>query len=123
MKKLTKRVLAGGLWFDVNEDIKFITFDEDGEVSTHISQPKSGEGCWLDRWENLEIAVDLEGADWRECRWYIGDQVDGEAVERRDLMARGVELSIDKIQSMFDDSYINSELKLLLLEVRGGEVE
>ena len=122
MKKLTKRVQAGGLWFDVEEGINFITFDDDGEVSTHQDEPKSGDGYWLSRWANLEIQVDLEGADWRKCCWYVGDQEDGEAVERREWMALGVEKSMHGVR-LTNDPYVKDSLIDLLNSIRSGEVE
>lgn len=97
MKKLTKRVQAGGLWFDVPVFTSNVVANGDGSVwAINIIA-----ACKLiresDDWrfpiaEGGEYAcvgsVSLEGADWRECCWFVGDQVDGEAVERREWMAR-----------------------------------
>ena len=128
MKKLTKRVQAGGLWFDVPLWVTHIHVSPGGNLvfSDNVLQYAEKGKLWFSdsaEYYQSDVLIDLEGIDWRECCWYVGDQEDGEAVERREGIARGVELSIDKVQSMFDDSYINGELKLLLLEIRSGEVE
>ena len=130
MKKLTKRVQAGGLWFDVEEGINFITFDADGEVSTHQNEPKANDGYWLSRWANLEIQVDLEGTDWRECCWYVGDQTDGESVERREWVARGAEKVLSRLErgtvsaGNYEGVCLSIKIgKSVLKEIRAGEVE
>lgn len=101
MRKLTKRVQAGGLWFDVNKNAKSVTFDANGDVccwqgDVYIAPNGAGwSGCGCDPVGR----VDLEGADWRECGFYVGDQVDGEAVERREWMARGADSVVEALSS------------------------
>ncbi|WP_025902353.1 hypothetical protein [Tatumella sp. UCD-D_suzukii] len=99
MKKLTKRVQADGLWFDVPADTASVMVNAFGQVlaiSIGVVLSK-GEHNWvikhgIDDFVCPVGVVDLGGADWRECCWYVGDQFDGEDAERREWMARGVEL-------------------------------
>ena len=97
MKKLTKRVQAGGLWFDVPCNTQYLAIHSSGMVDAYTDKPyiatESSQG-WCQRVAMIAgrvVQVDLGGADWRECCWYVGDQVDGEAAERREWMARGVD--------------------------------
>lgn len=82
MKKLTKRVQAGGLWFDVPLNVNYLAFNENGDGI--ISQSKlviaKRDRKWFSEdgeYYLTRYTVDLEGADWRECCWYVGDQVYG----------------------------------------------
>lgn len=87
MKKLTKRVEAGGLWFDVparTSSIVATAFGELFAISTGVIL-RQGACDWVIRYGSEDFAcligaIDLEGKDWRECCWYVGDQVDGEYV-------------------------------------------
>lgn len=90
MKKLTKRVQACGLWFDVPVNIKYVAFSHTGDVYCYLSKPPKPIADWKRSMFHPCGSVSLEGADWRECCWYVGDQIDGEDAERREWMARGV---------------------------------
>lgn len=87
MKKLTKRVQADGLWFDVPADTASVMVNAFGQVlaiSIGVVLSK-GEHNWvikhgIDDFVCPVGVVDLGGADWRECCWYVGDQFDGEYV-------------------------------------------
>lgn len=99
MKKLTKRVQADGLWFDVPADTASVMVNAFGQVlaiSIGVVLSK-GEHNWviehgIDDFVCLVGSVDLEGTDWRECCWFVGDQVGGELAECREWMARGVDV-------------------------------
>ncbi|QHJ84146.1 MAG: hypothetical protein [Bacteriophage sp.] len=108
MKKLTKRVQAGGLWFDAPFDAEFIFILPNGEVCSSPDKPIPMERVdstlngWLSLSTDLIGLVDLRGdgtmrADWRECCWYVGDQVSGEESERREWMAQGAIMSSEQL--------------------------
>lgn len=132
MKKLTKRVNAGGLWFDVHQGTEYLAFDRDGEVFGYDNKPEhSPDGTWEGSYPDAYGYVDLEGADWRECYWYVGEQTYSEESERREWMARGVE-SIEKIASEHCDtdcimdrhgiSYEDAELRANGAQELAGEI-
>ena len=78
MKKLTKRAPAGGLWFDVRPETTHIAADADGEINEFVvmPEPNASSGAWI-RSSGYRLPlciVDLDGKDWRECCWYVGDQ-------------------------------------------------
>lgn len=130
MKKLTKRVQAGGLWFDVNENTKSVTIDSDGHAccwqgDVFIAPGGSGwSGCGCDPIGR----VDLEGADWRECCWYVGDQEDGEAVERREwvneLLGKFKEIENNRFNQE-DEYYLGHQTgwNECLQSIRAGEIK
>ncbi|GAA0517599.1 hypothetical protein GCM10009414_29020 [Tatumella terrea] len=123
MKKLTKRVQAGGLWFDVPVNINYVAFSHSGDVYCYLRKPPKPVASWKRSMFQPCGMVSLEGADWRECCWYVGDQLDGEDTERREWMARGVELAINKLKGLGDKSYSPYELECLSNSIRAGEVE
>ena len=133
MKKLTKRVQAGGLWFDVPSNSEYICFEFDGRVVSSESsiKPVAGGGWMYGNSHRCQVGfVDLEGADWRECCWYVGDQVDGEAVERREWMARCAETVVSRLENgvIGADKYegVCASIKIgrvTIKEIRAGEVD
>ena len=123
MKKLTKRVQAGGLWFDVPVNINYVAVSHTGDVYCYQRKPIQPVYNWNRSMYHPCGSVSLEGADWRECCWYVGDQVGGEDAERREWMARGVELAINKLKGLGDKSYSPYELECLSNSIRAGEVE
>ena len=121
MKKLTKRVQAGGLWFDVPLNTMYVAFDIVGFVMTFTEEPIPSSLTWKN--EDLVIArIDLEGVVWRECCWYVGDQVDGESAERREWMARGVELTGIYLREWFSHE-VESRSEDYANKIRSGEVD
>ena len=137
MKKLTKRVQAGGLWFDVPADTATVMVNAFGQVlaiSIGVVLSK-GEHNWVIEYGIDDFvcpvgSVDLEGADWRECCWYVGDQVDGEVAERREWMARGAETVVSRLENGFVgvDKYegVCASIKIgrvTIKEIRSGEVD
>ena len=135
MKKLTKRVQAGGLWFDVPVDTTHVAVQPSGHIFAFNGNAPticcSGD-CWvsLDGDSFLLPRVDLEGEDWRECCWYVRDQTDGEAVERREWMARGVEKSIELISAhSWDESEgdgivaATDAMEIIAAKIRAREVD
>ena len=122
MKKLTKRVLAGGLWFDVPFDTQYVAMDETAGVFAYSEKPVAkGWFCDVESSSATEVCrVDLEGADWRECCWYVGDQVDGEAAERREWMARGVD-TFGEYHNFSDKQLAQFAAKEFAKKIRAGE--
>lgn len=127
MKKLTKRVQAGGLWFDAPVWADHVQVGRDGYV--YYSNGRLLRATNAGVWYSLDLEyvrdgnVDLEGSDWRECCWYIGDQEDGELIERRRWVARGIESAMDVIHSLYNDSYLVGRLEKLASQVRSGEID
>ena len=129
MKKLTKRVQAGGLWFDVPTCCRIITFDQDGAVSFISGNAEPVASDTFGKWVNTKSClhwlnrgrVDLEGADWRECCWFVGDQVDGEDVEHREWMAEGIAAWIDSRQGRWNGT--TKEAEYFAGKIRAGEIE
>lgn len=130
MKKLTKRVQAGGLWFDVPSDAKWLTVGESGIVHAFDVSEKPFISKCLGRWHSenqrfryecmIEI-VDLDGEDWRECCWFVGDQVDGKDAERREWMTRGISSWIDSRQGRWNGT--TKEAEHFSDRIRAGEVD
>ena len=79
MKKLTKRVKVGGMLLDVPLNATHVSADSFGMIKAHTAKPINvGMESWLCAgFDDFVCYIDLEGADWRECCWYVGDQVDG----------------------------------------------
>ena len=130
MKKLTKRVKAGELWFDVPVNVNYVAFSHTGDVYGYLREPPKSIVDWKQSVFQPFGMVSLEGADWRECCWYVGDQVDGEAVERREWMARGVEKSIELISgSSWDESdgdgivAATDAMEIIAAKIRAGEID
>lgn len=179
MKKLTKRVQAGGLWFDVPPGSEYLSLDSFGTVKSHTQKPSNvGMESWLSPGvDDFVCYADIDDADWRECCWYVGDQADSkpkeqpvawmaiyhgevhddaigltqaavvpqtkrfgwesslteiiplyrnpppEQMQRREWLARGVELAIIKLKGLGDKSYSPYELECLSNYIRAGEVE
>lgn len=138
MKKLTKRVKAGGLWFDVPMFTSHIVINGNGYVwainIVAASDLNRDSNDWrfpiTEGGEYTHIGnVDLEGADWRECCWYVGDQADGESVERRDWMARGLDYGVTLVNRNGDSKtalvvdLFASAMKHIAAKIRAGEIE
>ncbi|QHJ83850.1 MAG: hypothetical protein [Bacteriophage sp.] len=130
MKKLTKRVQAGGLWFDVPVNINYVAFSHSGDVYCYLRKPPKPVASWKRSMFQPCGMVSLEGADWRECCWYVGDQVDGEVAERREWMARGAEAVVSRLENgvVGADKYegVCSSIKIgrvTIKEIRSGEVD
>lgn len=140
MRKLTKRVQAGGLWFDVPVNTNYVSIEDTGAVCVSVTKPMiylypQDKGWTSNSLYPARIMVDLEGADWRECCWYVGDQVDGEVVERREWMVRGVEAMGEMAGEFLNKSldatrkealayaYCADKVAKLAAKIRAGEVE
>ena len=120
MKKLTKRVQAGGLWFDVDKDSTHIAIDRSGEVFSYKDEIgiSLGHSGWMGRGAESIGEVSFDDEDWRDCCWYVGDQTDSEAVERREWMARGVDLFMDQFVCRG-----GLPARVFATKIRAGEVE
>lgn len=125
MKKLTKRVQAGGLWFDVPANINYVAFSHTGDVYCYLREPPKPVTDWKKSMFQPCGLVSLDGADWRECCWYVGDQAGGEAVERREWMARGCEMAITNAFDTVPSTRLQmtSRLCAYAAKIRSGEIE
>lgn len=127
MKKLTKCVKAGGLWFDVPLNTTHVSADSFGMIKAHTAKPiNTGMESWLcPGFDDFVCYFDLEGADWHECCWYVGDQVDGEDAKSREWMARGVDDAVDSLSRSgaftFGDCLV--VVATHAAKIRAGEVE
>lgn len=125
MRKLTKRVQAGGFWFDVPASAQWLCVDSDGELKVSYYEQDKPFGSDSDYWigaSSICVHVDLEGADWRECCWYVGDQTEGESVERREWMARGAEMAGIHLRNWFNHE-VESHSEEFAEKIRSGEVK
>lgn len=135
MKKLTKRVQAGGLWFDVKLGTKYLCVCDVGVLWQSEEKPLIYIYSHSNDWNSKSMSstgyhLDLDGKNWRECCWYVGDQVDGDAAERREWMARGAKTVVSRLENgvVGADKYegvcfsINIG-KHALRDIRAGEVD
>ena len=133
MKKLTKRVKAGGMLLDVPLNATHVSADSFGMIKAHTAKPINvGMESWLCAgFDDFVCYIDLEGADWRECCWYVGDQVDGESVERREWMARGVGVVASATETLDTGDALLNKVSSIIYQIcvkvsdkiRAGEVE
>ncbi|WP_276972918.1 hypothetical protein [Tatumella ptyseos] len=86
--------------------------------------------AWSPGFDDFVCYADIDGADWRECCWYVGDQVDGENVERLKWMSRGAETVVSRLENgvVGADKYegVCASIKIgrvTIREIRSGEVD
>lgn len=127
MKKLTKRVKVEDLYIDVPVNSEWVVASPDTGVLISSEQsvsPIPGENNWLfaNPFRVNLLQVDLSGKNWRECCWYVGDQVDGEGAERREWMARGVD-SFGEYHNFSDKQFAQNAAKKFADKIRSGEID
>lgn len=114
MKKLTKRVQISDLFIDVPKNTFHVVADSDGQLRAVNSKVTVIRG--IDGWQysvndggevSCVCRVDLEGLNWWECCWFVGNQGDAEVIERRLLQAEGAAAVVNRVMA-WDGIEINS---------------
>ena len=117
MKKLTKRVQIFDLFIDVPKNTFHVVADSDGQlraVSSEVTVIRGIDGWRYSVNDGGEVTcvcrVDLEGLNWWECCWFVGDQVDGE-VALASLNAKPIAVTdISEIDDLKNEGWVGNFL-------------